>query len=443
MRIVGSSCFALILCLSLGTAISQAQPAPDGDKAPGQAAPAAPKSDAADQGPATDQPKSDQGKAEPEPAQPAASTPAEPQQVTLTIATWGGAYQQSQERAFFEPFEKSTGHEVSAVAHGGTLRALKEQAQGGNPAWDIVDLSSRLLDEACADGLLVKLPGSLSGPSGSEDFMPGALRECGIGSVAWSAVPVYDTRAYRKRAPASAKDFFDLAKFPGKRSLPKGPRYTMELALLAGGVAPADVYARLSTPEGVTQAFEMLEKIRGETLWWDKASEPLAHLRDGKAAMALAFNGRAFSAIVAERQPLAILWSGQIYDMNYWGIVAGSRHEEEARDFIAFATEPRQLAQQTRWFPYGPVRKSALAHVSTHAEMPLDMSDYLPTAESNMKLALAYNPTFWAGAEAAMTQRFEAWLAGEIDAAGLRREVAPSQAPLPVQSPVKPDRETR
>lgn len=361
-----------------------------------------------------------------------APAPEEEKPATLTIATWGGAYQESQERAYFKPFDETGEHEVAVVTHDGTLDELRRQVESGSPEWDVVDLSSALLDEACAKGLLIRLP-ALEQP---EDFLPGALRECGIGSVAWSALPIYDIRAFNRRKPTSARDFFDRSRFPGKRSLPKGPRYTLELALLADGVPPAEVYSRLSTPEGVTQAFRMLDKIRGETLWWEKPTEPFEHLREGNAVFALAFNGRAFNAIVGERQPLAMLWSGQIYDMNFWAIVKGTAHEDEARAFLDFATEPERLAEQTKWFPYGPVRTAALQYVGEHAEMPLTMNDYIPTSQANMKSAVAFNPAFWAGAEAALAERFSEWLDGKIDAAGRRLEVAPDEAPVPQRSPI-------
>jgi putative spermidine/putrescine transport system substrate-binding protein len=345
---------------------------------------------------------------------------AQPAPVTkLTVATWGGAYGQSQQRVFFEPFTAARGTRIDSVTHDGSLDALRRIAAKPEPAWDIVDLSSGVLDEACAEGLLVKFaPGEAPYPTDRDDFIPGAVRECGIGSVAWSALPVYDNRAFPKRKPAAPADVFDLRQFPGKRSFPRSPRYMLELALLADGVAPADVYATLSTAEGVNRAFAMLDKVRAETIWWQSATEPLEHLRNRKAAIALAYNGRAFSAIVAERQPFALLWSGQIYDVNLWGILAASPRKDAARDFIAFASAPQQLAAQARWFPYGPARRSASALVTSHAELPLDMADYLPTSERNFKTALAYDAAFWAKAETELSERFDDWIEGRVDANG-------------------------
>jgi len=43
----------------------------------------------------------------------------------------------------------------------------------------------------------------------------------------------------------------------GKRALRKGPKTTLEIALMADGVAPKDVYKTLGTNEGVERAFDI------------------------------------------------------------------------------------------------------------------------------------------------------------------------------------------
>ena len=45
-------------------------------------------------------------------AQDAPATEAKPSGATLSIATWGGAYGQSQEIAYFQPFTQKTGVKI-------------------------------------------------------------------------------------------------------------------------------------------------------------------------------------------------------------------------------------------------------------------------------------------------------------------------------------------
>ena len=49
----------------------------------------------------------------------------------------------------------------------------------------------------------------------------------------------------------SWRDFWDVQKFPGKRGMRKTAKYTLEIALLADGVPPGEVYKTLATPVGV------------------------------------------------------------------------------------------------------------------------------------------------------------------------------------------------
>ena len=44
---------------------------------------------------------------------------------SLTIATWGGAYGQSQQAAYFQPFTESTGTKITTVTYDGSFEAIK------------------------------------------------------------------------------------------------------------------------------------------------------------------------------------------------------------------------------------------------------------------------------------------------------------------------------
>ncbi|MGI9385350.1 MAG: extracellular solute-binding protein [Methyloligellaceae bacterium] len=337
---------------------------------------------------------------------------------TLTIASWGGAYSQSQNIAFFQPFQRETGIKINLVTHGGKLTKLKNAATSSASGWDVVDLGFAAIENACRDGLLETMDAKDLMSDGrvgeaNADFLPGALHACGVASVAWSSVIVFDKRAFKKRSPTRAEDLFDLKRFPGKRVLSKGPRYTLELALMADGVAPEDVYKTLSTDAGVTRAFAMLDRIKDAIIWSEGSHEPLKLLKDRKAAMAVAFNGRAFNVIVGDHQPFGLVWDAQIYDLDFWAIPKGATRKAAARKFIAFAIRPDRLAEQTRWFPYGPMRKSALALIGKHAEVNVDMSPYVPTVSSNFQKALKTDGIWWSDRKAELEKHFSDWLEGK------------------------------
>ncbi|HSB59087.1 MAG TPA: hypothetical protein VLD66_05735, partial [Methyloceanibacter sp.] len=64
-------------------------------------------------------------------AQDAPATETKPSDATLSIATWGGAYGQSQEIAYFEPFTKKTGVKIKTETYDGTLAAIKDKIGAG------------------------------------------------------------------------------------------------------------------------------------------------------------------------------------------------------------------------------------------------------------------------------------------------------------------------
>ena len=79
---------------------------------------------------------------------------AAPSGTSLSVASWGGAYGQSQEIAYFEPFTKKTGVKITTETYDGTLATIKDKIGGSTSPFDIVDLSADALDTLCRDGLL-------------------------------------------------------------------------------------------------------------------------------------------------------------------------------------------------------------------------------------------------------------------------------------------------
>jgi len=346
---------------------------------------------------------------------------------TLNIATWGGAYGQSQEIAFFAPFAKETGTRIVTEIYDGTPAKIKEMIGGEDSAIDVIDVSAGALDALCRDGLLEPIaPSSLgaapSGESAQEDFYSGGLSSCGVASVAWSTAIVFDREAASKASPSQIADLLNAKRFPGKRALPNTARQTLELALLADGVDPANVYTELATQEGADRAFKALDKIKDETFWWDRADEPMTWLSENKVAMAAAYSGRMFRTLVGDRRRFGVMWDGQIYDLDLWAIPKNAKNKDVALRFIGFATDPARLAVQAELIAYGPMRKSALPLVGKHPVIDVEMTPFLPTAPDNFKKALQFDEAWWNANGAALQARFETW----------RGPLAPGQGKPPI-----------
>ena len=196
----------------------------------------------------------------------------------------------------------------------------------------------------------------------------------------------------------------------------------MELALLADGVPPEDLYSVLATEEGTDRAFAALDKIKDDVLLWNKAEQPMTWLLEGKAVMVAGYSGCVFRAAVGDRN-IGVLWDGQVYDLDSWAIPSTSENKKEAMCFVRFATEPAQLAAQTRLTAYGPMRKSALPLVGKHPIIGAEMLEFLPTAQANFQKVLRFDDAWWRQNGSSLSGRFASW-AAEVQAAEAAREAA-------------------
>jgi len=337
-------------------------------------------------------------------------------QQEITIVSWGGAYGASQMEAYHKPYMAETGVKINSIDADNPATPIKAQVEAGNVTIDIADVEPSDLVRLCDEGALEvlpieELPAGADGTPAAEDFIEGGLYDCGVGTIVYSTLIAYRTDKVTE-APTSAADFFDLEKFPGKRGLRKGAKYSLELALMADGVPPAEVYDLLATPEGVDRAFAKLDTIKGDVVWWEAGAQPPQLLADGEVAMTTAYNGRIFNAVMAENQPFELVWPNQILDFNLFVIPKGAPNKDAAWDFIKWATDTQRLADQASFISYGPARKSSSPLVGLFKDGKTEMGPHMPTLPEHMEQALTTNVEFWADHDIELSERFNAWLAG-------------------------------
>ncbi len=340
----------------------------------------------------------------------------EPTGRAITVATWGGPYQYSQEKAYFEPFTKKSGIDINIERYDGGLAELRRQVGNNEKTrWNLVDMTMADNRAACKQGLLERIDHAilLPAPDGTpaeQDFIDGALTECGVSPIVYAMIIAYNRDAFPGNRPTRIEDLFDLERFPGARSLQKGPEANLEWALKSYGVPREDLYQSLSTKRGLWLAFERLEDIREHVRWWTSVNTPLELLVDGDVTMASAYNGRAFDAAVIHGHPIEIIWDAQIYELGAWGIPKGTQNLDEVLEFIRFATGTRPLADQTKYIPYGPARRSSMKLVSTHAQTGVDIRHHLPTNPVHFGTAILKDTEWYASLYNRIKVRFDTWL---------------------------------
>ena len=325
----------------------------------------------------------------------------------LTITTRPGSYGRAQASAQIRPYGAQKLVDVRFAPWDGEIAEVDRAVSSRKFKSDVIDFELPRAVEACEKGLLEKidagsLPPGADGTPASADFVPGAIGPCWVGSMVYSQVMVFSPRL--RRAPTALADFFDRQKFPGRRALSRAsPKYNLEMALLADGVAPGEIYRMLETPEGLDRAFAKLEALR--PIWAHDSVGALRWLANGQAVMATALNGDVYETSMKEFAP-GIIWDHQLYEFDVLAIPFGNPNKKRAMDFIAFATGSAPLAGVASAVPYGPARRSSLALVKNDSDLKIPMRPWLPTAPENFRNAFPVNIAWWRQHEAALTSRW-------------------------------------
>lgn len=336
----------------------------------------------------------------------------------LVFVSWGGAYTASQQKAYHEPYMKmhSDINIVNDDSAGNAVAKLRAMMEANNVTWDLVDMVAADAMLSCDEGLVEEinhdkdLAPAPDGTSASKDFGDLIVSPCFIPQIVYSTTFGYRTDLVGSTPPTTIADVFDLKKYPGKRSLEKKAINNLEWALLADGVPADQVYKMLATDKGVERAFAKLDTIKDQVIWWEKGAQTPQLLADGEVVMGSTYNGRLFSVIEEEKQPIAMMWDWQVFDLDGWVVPKGSPNKDIVMDYLRFATDTQRLADQAKFISYGPARASSAPLVGKHASLGIDMAPHMPTSPANAKHTLLYNYSFWADNVDDLNEKFASWL---------------------------------
>ena len=341
----------------------------------------------------------------------------------MTIVSWGGAYSKSQLEAYHKPYmAKNPGiNIINDESSAEAVAKLRAMAEAGNITWDVVDILASDAIRVCDEGLAMPidpdrdLAPAPDGTPASADFGDLLVSECLAPQIVYSTTFGYrsDVAAWNGQEPDDICDVFDLDTFPGKRALEKRPINNVEWALLCDGVAKDQIYDVLATEQGQARAFAKLDTIKDQVVWWSAGADTPQLLADGEVVIGSTYNGRLFSLIEEQKQPVKMLWDGQIFDLAGWIIPANLPEERKQRalDYIYFATDTQRLADQAKYISYGPARTSSAPLVGQHATLGIAMGPHMPTDPNNAKNTFLYNYEWWADYRDDIDAKFQAWLA--------------------------------
>ena len=310
------------------------------------------------------------------------------QSKSVTFAGWGGVTQEAERAAYFANASKDLGLTVREDSHTG-FAAIKAHVTAGNVYWDVVGTGFAECERAAMNGLSEPLDYSKIDTTGvPKEF----IKPNYVGLWTYSYGIAYRTDKYGDNPPQSWADFWDVKKFPGRRSLWAIGRYVLEAALMADGVAPADVYKVLAEPGGVDRAFKKLEEIKPHVaVWWTSQGQAMQLIRDGEVDMVLLANGRA-GALIDDGAKVGFQFKQAMLDTEGFMIPKGAPHRALAHELINYSLKPKPQALFTTHIQYGPTNQAAYQlDVITAAQRKR-----LPTAPENLKVQGIVSPEWYA-----------------------------------------------
>jgi len=325
---------------------------------------------------------------------------------TLRLLSWGGSYQDAQRESQFKPFEKASGATIAEGTWFGDLGKIRAMVEARNVTADVIlgDVAHAIT--GCNEGFLERLPAGAFGDPG--DYLPGTVFDCGIPVELVSVIYAYNAdkipAAWGTARPQTIADLFDTKKFPGKRAFSgRVIGGLIEKVLLADGVPPGQLYQVLGTKAGLDRVFARLDAMKDDIIFYTSNAQPLQLLASGEVVLIQSANGRIYNAAVNEKKSFVAVWDGQVYYPDVWFVPKGG-NRELAFKFLKFVTQPKVMADLTRYIPYAPVRKSAMAFV------PETMKAHLATTH-DLGRGVASNMLWWADHEAEINDRMQAWMA--------------------------------
>jgi putative spermidine/putrescine transport system substrate-binding protein len=315
------------------------------------------------------------------------------------VVVWngsGGSLETALKKIFAEPFEKATGIKVIQTAPVNYAK-LKIMVETGNVEWDLTEITPRDKVRAVKAGYLEPIDYTIVDKS---DLVPGAAEKYAIGGGYYTTIMAYNINKFPKgKHPKSWAEFWDVKKFPGRRSLRNIPVDNLEIALLADGVAPNKLY-----PLDVDRAFKSLDKIKPYiSVWWTVGAQPAQLLTDNEVDLATSWNGR-ITDIKRKGAPVDIEWNQGILQYSYTGVPKGAKHKANAMKLLAFLQSPERSAEFVKTIPYPGASKSLSRYLDE------ETSKTLPTYPENLKKAILQSAEWWAENYDKVQERWSAWM---------------------------------
>ncbi|WP_342364181.1 ABC transporter substrate-binding protein [Terrarubrum flagellatum] len=318
----------------------------------------------------------------------------------LVVNNWGGPTVERMHAAWYGDFSKATGIEVSFTSIPDVAK-LKVMNQVRNVEWDVVDFEGSQMLLAMKDDLLEPIDYDLMFKLvPKEQLDPAQMTKYGVGSIAFATIMAWNTETVGKKGPANWAEFFDTKTFPGRRALYARAKPTLEIALMADGVAPKDIY-----PIDIDRAFKALDKIGPKVnLWVEKTSQWDVLIQNKEVDLMGSSLARTMAQI-DRGEPIGIGYNQSIMEQSYWAIPKSAPNIKDAQKLVAWMMRAEGARAALKLLPY-----YSMANKAALDGIPKETLARLPGAPENSANSLTIDAKWWLENDAKVQPRWLDWL---------------------------------
>lgn len=300
----------------------------------------------------------------------------------IVLWNWGGDAERCHGDAIGQPFTAATGIPLRMDTSGPLQGKIREMVDSGNVTADVADADAFDAIALGKSGHLEPIDYNVVDKS---KVLDGFAWEFGVSVIFYGYAFMYDTEKFGDNPPNSWADFFDTAKFPGKRSLYKWANGALEGALLADGVAKDALY-----PLDMDRALNKIKSIKDDSLYWGSGSEAHSMIVNEEVVMGMVWQNRA-RAIEADTDGRFKLVMNEALAMP--GAYVVPRGNPGGADVMKFIAQAQDVSSQLALLECLGMTPS---NPEAFAQIPEASAAYAITSTQNVQNVVFNDPQWWA-----------------------------------------------
>jgi putative spermidine/putrescine transport system substrate-binding protein len=311
----------------------------------------------------------------------------------VVFADYGGPTNESRQISFFDSFDEESGATVTSAVLEDSI--LYDMLGGEDGPYDLVQVAPDIILNY-ADGLATR-PDSVP----VNDTMPELAQDYAVGGFVYGIAQGWLTETFADGGPQDWADFFDTETYPGKRAWP-GSAWNVdasyEIALLADGVAPEDLY-----PLDIERAQAKLDTIRDDLVFYESYAETQTLLTSGTASIAVTVTGQ-FVSLINQGVDVTIQWNEAFPSASMFVVPATAPNQDNAWALGAWMADPERQKVFVERTGYGPATSDVFDLLDS------DTIALLPNSDEHLAISVSRSDEYLAEHLEEMVTSYGEWL---------------------------------